>query len=133
MCGPTSSAVTELLAIPEACVPHSLSSVANTLWKVVDRLGLSYRNAKELNNIIDKELLGHPAFTCCDLSIGHETLHFYHRNIIECIRTLYGDPEFVRDMVFVPEHHYTDRERTCWVYSDMHIGDWLSSSRVRTR
>jgi Plavaka transposase len=131
MCGPTSSAVTELLAIPEACVPHSLSNVANALWKVVDRLGLSYRNANELNNIIDKELPGRPAFTCWDFSIGNETLHFYHRNIIECIRTLYSDPEFARDMVFVPERHYTDCERTCRVYSEMHTGDWWWAVQVR--
>ncbi|KAH9010812.1 hypothetical protein EDB84DRAFT_1590797 [Lactarius hengduanensis] len=108
MRGPTSSAVAALLAVPQ----------------LVDRLELSYRNTRELNNIIDRELPGRPPFKCWDLLIGGETLHFYYRDIIQCLRSLYGDPEFARDMVFAPERHYTKRDRTCRVYSEMHTGDW---------
>ncbi|KAH9015234.1 hypothetical protein EDB85DRAFT_2076369 [Lactarius pseudohatsudake] len=107
MRGPTSSAVADLLAIPQ----------------LVDRLELSYRNPRELNNIIDK-LPGRPPFKCWELLISDETLHFYYRDIVQCIRALYGDPEFARDMVFTPERHYTRHDRTCRVYSDMHTGDW---------
>ncbi|KAH9040246.1 hypothetical protein EDB84DRAFT_1647334 [Lactarius hengduanensis] len=39
-------------------------------------------------------------------------------------RTLYGNPEFARDLVFAPECHYTDHEQTCRVYSEIHTGDW---------
>ncbi|KAN0136686.1 hypothetical protein V8E53_005456 [Lactarius tabidus] len=106
--GPTSSAFTDLLAIPE----------------VIDRLGLSYRNAKELNSIIDKELPGCPSFMCRDLVIGGKTLHFYHRDIIQCIWALYDNPEFAHNLIFAPEHHYTNSERTCQIYSDMHTGEW---------
>ncbi|KAH9019702.1 hypothetical protein EDB84DRAFT_1624592 [Lactarius hengduanensis] len=35
-----------------------------------------------------------------------------------------GNPEFARDLVFAPERHYTDHERTCRVYSEIHTGDW---------
>ena len=101
------------------------------MWKVVGHLGLSYRNAKELNTIIDKELVGRPSFTCSDFIIGRETLHFFHRDIIQCIRALYGDPEFARDLVFVPERHYADQERTCQVISDMHTGEWWWAVQVR--
>ena len=83
-------------------------AVTNRNLKVTDRLGLSYRTPNELNNIIDKELPGRPQFKCQDLVIAGETLQFYYRDIIPCIRTLYGDPEFVRDLVFAPECHYTD-------------------------
>ncbi|KAI9459935.1 hypothetical protein BJY52DRAFT_1204009 [Lactarius psammicola] len=108
MRGPTSSAVADLLAIPE----------------VADKLELSFRTPNELNDIIDKELPGRPPFRCEDMDIGGITIQFYFRDILQCIRTLYGDPEFVRDLVFAPEHHYTDHERTCRVYSEMHTGDW---------
>ncbi|KAH9003605.1 hypothetical protein EDB83DRAFT_2509552 [Lactarius deliciosus] len=108
MRGPTSSAVAALLAVPQ----------------LVDRLELSYRNTRELDAIIDQELPGRPPFKCWDLLIGGETLHLYYRDIIQCLRSLFGDPKLARDMVFAPERHYTERDRTCRVYSDMHTGDW---------
>ncbi|KAH9041565.1 hypothetical protein EDB85DRAFT_2242145 [Lactarius pseudohatsudake] len=106
--GPTSSAVADILAIPE----------------VVDKLGLSYRTPNELNNIIDKELPERPQFKCEDVSIAGNTFQFYYRDVLQCIRTLYGNPEFAHDLVFAPERHYTDHERTCRVYSEIHTGDW---------
>ncbi|KAH9025638.1 hypothetical protein EDB85DRAFT_2177928 [Lactarius pseudohatsudake] len=108
MRGPTSSAVADILAIPE----------------VVDKLDLSYRTPNELNKIIDTELPGRPRFKCEDMTIAGNTLQFYFRDVLQCIRTIYGDPEFARDLVFAPERHYTDHERTCRVYSEMHTGDW---------
>ncbi|KAN0140201.1 hypothetical protein V8E53_002097 [Lactarius tabidus] len=108
MRGPSSSAVADLFAIPG----------------VIDNLELSYRTPKQLNDIIDKELPGRPQFQCQDLVIAGETLQFYSRDILQCIRSLYGDPEFACDLVFTPEHHYTDHQRTCHVYSEMHTGDW---------
>ncbi|KAH9015334.1 hypothetical protein EDB85DRAFT_1875899 [Lactarius pseudohatsudake] len=107
MRGPTSSALTELLQIPE----------------VTDRLGVSYSSAKELDRIIDA-LPGRPPFECEDFTIGGERLSFYFRNVLQCIRTLFGDPEFAHELAFAPERHYSDPERTCRVYSEMHTGDW---------
>ncbi|KAI9440231.1 hypothetical protein BJY52DRAFT_1229557 [Lactarius psammicola] len=108
MRGPTSTAVMELLAIPE----------------VVDRLGLSYRTTKELNDIIDKALPGRPPFQCEDLTIEGEDLQFHYREIIPCIRNLFGNPEFAGDLVYAPERHYVDAKRTCCVYNEMHTGEW---------
>ncbi|KAH9035981.1 hypothetical protein EDB83DRAFT_2524834 [Lactarius deliciosus] len=69
MCGPTSSAVAALLAVPQ----------------LVDRLELSYHNPRELDTIINQELPGRPPFKCWDLLIRGETLHFYYRDIIQCL------------------------------------------------
>ncbi|KAH9038021.1 hypothetical protein EDB83DRAFT_2228544 [Lactarius deliciosus] len=104
---PTLSALTELLQIPE----------------VTDRLGVSYSSAKELDRIIDA-LPGRPPFECEDFTIGGERLSFYFWNVLQCIRTLFGDPEFAHELAFAPERHYSDPERTCRVYSEMHTGDW---------
>ncbi|KAF8258815.1 hypothetical protein EI94DRAFT_1814546 [Lactarius quietus] len=60
MCGPTSSAMEELLAIPE----------------VVEKLSLSFGSSKELNDIIDA-LPGHPSFECRTFIIGGESLELY--------------------------------------------------------
>ncbi|KAH9972923.1 hypothetical protein BJV77DRAFT_968508 [Russula vinacea] len=106
--GSTSSAVTGLLAIPE----------------VVEKLGLSYRNVNELNKIIDQALPGRPTFKRKELIIDGQSQELYFREIIPCIRSLYGDPRLVHDLVFAPERHYTDETRTCRIYNEMHTGNW---------
>ncbi|KAF8259189.1 hypothetical protein EI94DRAFT_1813760 [Lactarius quietus] len=89
MHGPTLSAVTDLLAIPG----------------LVNGLGLSYHTSKELNSIIDKQLLGSgtPAFKTQDLEIGGEHLQFHYHEIIPCIWALLGNPEFANDLIFTLE------------------------------
>ncbi|KAH9169618.1 hypothetical protein EDB89DRAFT_1908390 [Lactarius sanguifluus] len=105
--GPTSSALTELLRIPE----------------VSDRLGLSYGSAKELDRIIDT-LPGQPPIKREDFTVGDEPLAFYFWDVMQCIRSLYSDPEFMHELVFAPERHYSDPGRTCRIYSEMHTRDW---------
>jgi len=79
---------------------------------------------KQLNDIIDNQLPGRPPFRCKELVIGEERLEFYYRDIIECIQSLYGDPEFVQDLIYTPERHYTSTERTCCIYNKMHTSTW---------
>ena len=110
--------------------PLSCSVSANALQKVVDKLGLSYQNPRELNNIIDNDMAGPPPFQCRELDIGHENLQFFCRDAIQCVRSLYGDPEFTQHMVFSPERHYTNVRRTCRVVNEMHTGDWWWSVQV---
>jgi len=78
------------------------------LLKVVDKLVLSFSSTKELNDIIDKALPGHPSFNCHKFDIRGETLEFYSRDVLSCIRSIYGDPEFAWHLLVAPEHHYTD-------------------------
>lgn len=132
MRGPTSTAMTELLAIPGVCVLSILRCVTKGLHKVVDRLGLSYSTSQELNKIIDAKLTGLPQFHCQELTISGERLEFHYRDIIECIRALFGNPEFAHDLVFAPERHYTNSTQTRRVYSEMHTGDWWWSVQVCT-
>jgi hypothetical protein len=130
MRGPTSTATTELLAIPGVCVQFTLHCVTKAQCKVVDRLGLSYSTSRELNKIIDMKLTPLPLFQCQPLTVGGECLEFHYRNIIECIQALFGNPEFVHDLVFAPERHYTDATQACRVYNEMHTGDWWWSVQV---
>jgi hypothetical protein len=133
MSGTTSSAADVLLASSGVCISCNLTYQSNqTLYQLVEKLGLSYRNVKGLNSIIDESLPpGCPMFTRSDLVIGDLQLEFYHRDIILCIRSLYGDPELVHDLVFAPERHYVDPTRTCRIFSEMHTGNWWWSVQVR--
>ncbi|KAF8274207.1 hypothetical protein EI94DRAFT_1696143 [Lactarius quietus] len=63
-----------------------------------------------------------PPFKCEDLVIASEKMQLYFWDILHCIRTLFGDPEFAHDLVFAPVHHYTDNQWTSRVYSEMYTG-----------
>ena len=89
------------------------------LWKVVEKLGLSYSTSKELNDIIDKALPGPPPFQCINLSVGGENLEFHYREIIPSIRSLFGNPDFACHLIYAPERHYIDAERTCRIYDEI--------------
>ena len=104
--------------------------MSNRSPKVVNKLELSFSSTKELNYIIDNVLPGCPAFQCRELVIGGETLESYHCDILGCIQTIYGNPEFSQDLVVAPEQHYTDQGRTECIYSEMHTGDWWWAVQV---
>ncbi|KAI0690834.1 hypothetical protein BC835DRAFT_1280189 [Cytidiella melzeri] len=106
--GPGSMALTELLQIPE----------------VPERLGLSFYTADELNEIVDKRLPGCPRFVRHEVLIGNEVCEVFYRDIIACVRAIFGDPDFTPYLVFAPEKHYTDARKTQRMYHDMHTGRW---------
>ncbi|KAJ7058983.1 hypothetical protein C8F01DRAFT_990238 [Mycena amicta] len=107
--GSTSSALTDLLNI-------------NGL---ADKLGLSYHNAPELNQIIDDSLPSvRPIFERHELVVGGQSEEFFFQPIIPCVRALWGDPEFAQDLIFAPERHYTDADMTERVFTDVHTGKW---------
>ncbi|KAL1941438.1 hypothetical protein VTO73DRAFT_7255 [Trametes versicolor] len=107
--GPGSTAVTELLSIEE--IPRLL--------------GLSYRNSAQLNAIIDTKLVsGRPRFIRREIVVAGEAFEVFYRDVIACVRALFGDPEFAGILVFAPERHYADADCTVRVYFDMHTGKW---------
>ncbi|KAG1839152.1 hypothetical protein F4604DRAFT_1599775 [Suillus subluteus] len=107
--GPSSTAFTDLLAIDG--VPESL--------------GLSFKNAKELNAIIDHELpTGRPKFKREQIIVAGEAFDVHYRDVIECVKALYGDPDFAEHLTFAPERHYADEDQTTRLFHDMHTGKW---------
>jgi len=59
-----------------------------------------------------------------------EVLEFYARNIIECLRALWGDPDFDGDLIFEPERLYADEEKKSQIYHDMNTGKWWWDTQV---
>ncbi|PIL30260.1 hypothetical protein GSI_07438 [Ganoderma sinense ZZ0214-1] len=107
--GATSTAVMELLKIKG----------------LAELLGLSFTSARELNAIVDDGLSsGRPRFIRREIKVAGEVFEVFYRDIIQCICALYGDPEFTGLLVFTPERHYADADRTVRVYFDMHTGRW---------
>ncbi|KAI0331458.1 hypothetical protein GY45DRAFT_1248627 [Cubamyces sp. BRFM 1775] len=109
MRGPGSTAVSELLLIEG----------------VPEQLGLSYKTSHELNAIIDSKLTsGRPRFIRREIVIGGEAFEVFYRDVLQCIRALFGDPEFSGLLVFRPERHYADADHSVRVYFDLHTGEW---------
>ena len=93
-------------------------------------LRLSYHTVKELNGFIDHKLPGRPPFRCKVVLIGQERLEFYCRDVLECIRSLFGDAQYAEDLVFAPERHYTSHERKSRLYHEMYTCDWWWTIQV---
>ena len=103
------------------------------MCQLSEKLSLSYKNSRELNSILDSKLPCRPPFQSRDIEIAGETVTVYARNIISCIKALYGDAAFAPHLIFRPERHYekfgTRRHR---LYHDMHTGNWWWEIQVCT-
>jgi len=86
----------------EYLLPTTLCSYMY-IWQVRHTLNLSYKNSEELNRIIDTKLPGRPQFTRREVVQSGEVIEFYMCDIIECLRTLWGDPDFDGDLILEPE------------------------------
>ncbi|KAJ3553227.1 hypothetical protein NP233_g12696 [Leucocoprinus birnbaumii] len=106
--GPGATALTKLLAVDG----------------VREALGLSFKNTDELNNVIDADLAGRPQFHRREVVVGGESFEFFSRDILECIKSIWKDPQFANELIVEPEHHYTDEDETVRMYHDMHTGKW---------
>lgn len=132
--GPGSTAVSDLLKI-EGVSPYFLlyapCKVTN-VHQFCDKLGLSYKNSRELNKIIDRGLPLRPRFERHEITVAGSKFDVYYRDILACIKALYGDPEFAEHLKFIPERHYADTDKTVRVYHDMYTGNWWWQTQVFT-
>ncbi|KAI0683028.1 hypothetical protein C8Q76DRAFT_772508 [Earliella scabrosa] len=118
---------TTILQASDLIVPpgSSIDAINRTCF-----LACPSRQSAELNTIIDKKLSsGRPRFIRREIVVADEAFEVFYRDVIECIRALYGDPEFAGLLVFAPERHYADADHTLRVYFDMHTGEWWWSTQ----
>ncbi|KAJ7269176.1 hypothetical protein C8J57DRAFT_1066810 [Mycena rebaudengoi] len=111
--GSGSTAFTDLLKIPG----------------VRDALGLSYGTSVQLNKIIDEKLPGRPTFERTEIVVGGEAFDLYSRNILDCVRALFGDTDFAPYLFVLPERHYADKDKTIRLYHNMHTAKWWWSTQ----
>jgi len=65
--------------------------------------------------------------------VAGKAFEFYFHDILECVHSLYSDPEFAPILVFAPECHYADEDKTIQLYHDMHTGKWWWQTQVCDR
>ncbi|KAJ7724958.1 hypothetical protein DFH07DRAFT_871823 [Mycena maculata] len=96
---------------------------------VRESLDLSYGTSIQLNKIIDEKLPGRPKFTRSEVVVNGEVFHLYSRDILECVRALWGDADFAPYLFVAPEKHYIDKDKTIRMYHNMHTGKWWWSTQ----
>jgi len=62
--------------------------------------------------------------------IAGEAFEMYSRNIIDCIKSIFGDPEFTSQLILSPEKHYADADKTQRLYHEMNTGKWWWNTQV---
>src|SRR5437868_5559150 len=92
--------------------------------QVIERLGLSFKNSHELNNIIGNSLSRHPQFERYEILVGGEVCEVFLRDVLVCVHALFSDPEFAPYLVLMPEKHFMDSTMNLRMYHDMHTGRW---------
>ncbi|KAF8631684.1 hypothetical protein AX17_005039, partial [Amanita inopinata Kibby_2008] len=106
--GPGSTAVSELFGIDG----------------IQDALGLSYKNSRELNKIIDSKLPSLPHFQEKDVTLGEKRFTVYFRDPLKCIEALFGNPDISSELLLVPERQFSDRTRKEQWFHEMNTGLW---------
>ncbi|KAF5388369.1 hypothetical protein D9615_000743 [Tricholomella constricta] len=97
---------------------------------LVEALGLSYQTSNELNKIIDTKIPARrPAFKHFEANVAGEAFDIFARDILECIRALYGDPEHAQYLCIAPERHYADADKTLRLYHELNTGRWWWSTQ----
>ena len=91
---------------------------------MVETLDLSYSNVCELNELIDTKLPGRPPFRCREVIVDGHAFDVYFCDIIQCIRSLFADPQFAQHLKTAPERHYVDANQTLRAYNEMNTGKW---------
>ncbi|KAF9003205.1 hypothetical protein BDZ89DRAFT_1146120 [Hymenopellis radicata] len=96
---------------------------------VKDKLGLSYSNTAGLHKVVDsiprragKWKVKHLSFP--DRPAEKFTLR--HRDILESVRSLWGDPELAEHLGYKPSTLFTDESQDHRLYNEMWTGKWWS-------
>lgn len=97
-------------------------------------LPLSFRTAKELRGLAEL-LPSVPKWQYRIISTTHPTkqpLHFYWRDPLDCIESLFSHPLFANEIDVTPQRVYETAERTVRIYSEWLTGDAAWSMQVCT-
>ncbi|KAH7906613.1 hypothetical protein BJ138DRAFT_969756, partial [Hygrophoropsis aurantiaca] len=66
-----------------------IEGVSNLSTLICEQLGLSYKDSRQLNQIIDKKLPARrPQFQREEIEIAGESFDVYFRDILECVKAL---------------------------------------------
>lgn len=98
----------------------------------MEKLGLSWGNARQLNQIIDHDLPDVASWSQMEFLLEgtDHKVECYYRDPLECIKALYGNPSWAKELHVAPERHYTDKTKKKRIYNEMFTGNWWWRKQV---
>lgn len=103
------------------------------LFQVVEKLGLSYRNIVGLHKSVDSIPPRAGEWKVRRLRFKdrpEDEFILRHRNALEVVRSLWGDPSLAKHLVYRPKSIFQDEEKTRRTYSEMWTGKWWQFTQV---
>ena len=64
--------------------------------------------------------------------VAGKSFDLYVQDVVDCVRALWANPDFLPYLVFEPKQHYADDDHTVRMYHDMHTGKWWWATQVGT-
>ncbi len=101
--------------------------------QVVEKLGLSFHNVRALHKLIDEIPERAGKWKTTELKFPDQPEEKYtirHRDPVEAIKSLWGDPAHVNDLVYVPKKIFSDSTRTNRIFSEMWTAHWWHALQV---
>lgn len=100
---------------------------------MVEKLGLSYRNIAGLHKNVDnlRARAGEWKVRCLRFKDKPEDEYiFRYRDVIEAIKSLWGDPALASHLVYRPRKVFKDSSKSTRMYSEMWDGKWWDIIQV---
>ncbi len=101
---------------------------------MVDKLGLSFANTRGLHQVIEKipERAGRWQLSKLHFEddITGEVHYVRHRNPVEAVKCLWGDPELSKHLVYRPKKVFSGPEKNHRIYNELWTGDWWHNVQV---
>ncbi|KAF9455751.1 hypothetical protein BDZ94DRAFT_1135920, partial [Collybia nuda] len=93
-------------------------------------LGLSFKNIRALHQKLDSIPEKAGSWYTKTLSFKDkpdQKFTIRHRDVIQCIKSLWGDPAFADHLVYQPRRVFSDSTRKNRVYSELWTGKWWNA------
>jgi hypothetical protein len=103
------------------------------LIQVAEKLGLSYTNIAGLHKNVDNLRARAGEWKVRKLHFKDhpdEEFTFHHRNIIDAIKSLWGDPALASHLIYRPRKVFKDAFKSKRMYSEMWDGKWWNTIQV---
>ncbi|KAF7371466.1 hypothetical protein MVEN_00001000 [Mycena venus] len=101
---------------------------------VREKLGLSYSNIRGLHEIVDSIPERAGEWTTKSLSFPDRPDEKYlirHRDPLDAIRALLGNPAYAKDIVYIPKKVFSDSDRKNRVYNEMWTDKWWTGVQTK--
>ncbi|KIY67102.1 hypothetical protein CYLTODRAFT_454797 [Cylindrobasidium torrendii FP15055 ss-10] len=108
-------------------IGHSSFNRLLNIEGVREKLGLTYDNTAGLHRQLENIPLRAGKWHVKHLTFPDresEPFILRHRDILEAVKALWGDPKFANRIVFKPSRIFTDRNRTHCIVNEMWTAEW---------